>query len=321
MRIRFILCFVTYALVSVSAQVKLSLTDGWQFIRMDMANTWEVFRPVQAGKPESVPLWSNITLPHCYNAEDGVDPAVNYYQGPAWYRRTLHVNNPYPDGHTLLQFEGTGQKTEVYVGHQKMGSHIGGYDRWTVDITAAGKGDLPLAIRCDNSRDVELIPSDMSDFCLYGGLYRPVYLVYMPSDYLDDVRIDVERNRVTIDPSHLLHVVLIAPDGKTVYQGDNRQPITVKKPQFWDVNAPYLYTARITYGEQTIEKRFGFRYYEFQKHGPFYLNGRRLLLQGTHRHEDHAGVGAAMTDAMIRHEMQQIKDMGVNFIRVSFSGG
>ena len=77
-----------------------------------------------------------------------------------------------PDGHTLLEFEGAGQKTEVYVDTDLVGTHVGGYDRWWVDITHCGQGLLPLAVRCDNSRDVQMIPSDMSDFCLYGGLYR-----------------------------------------------------------------------------------------------------------------------------------------------------
>ena len=80
-----------------------------------MANVWEVERPVKEGKPESVPLWQDVTLPHCYNAEDGVDPDVNYYQGAAWYRTTIEVANPYAGGHTLLEFEGAGQKTQVYV--------------------------------------------------------------------------------------------------------------------------------------------------------------------------------------------------------------
>ena len=306
-------CVVT---IPVTAQVKTCVDNDWQFIRQDMANVWEVLRPVQQGKPESVPLWQNVSLPHCYNAEDGVDPDVNYYQGPAWYRTTLTINNPYPSGHTLLEFEGAGQKTRVYADTTLVGSHVGGYDRWTVDITRFGNGKLPIAVRCDNSRDVEMIPSDLSDFCLYGGLYRHVNLLYMPKDYLDDVRIDVWGNKVTIDPTHLLNVEIIAPNGKCVFKGNNSQPITIKKPMLWDVEHPQLYTARITYGEQRMEKRFGLRTYEFKEHGPFYLNGRRLLLNGTHRHEDHAGVGAAMTDSMIRREMQQIKDMGANFIRL-----
>ena len=46
------------------------------------------------------------------------------------------------------------------------------------------------------------------------------------------------------------------------------------------------------------------------------LNGKRLLLRGTHRHEDHAGVAAAMTEEMIVEEMEMMKSMGVNFIRL-----
>ena len=302
--------------IAATAQVKLRLSDHWQFVRQDMANVWEVMRPVQAGKPESVPLWQDVTLPHCYNAEDGVAPDVNYYQGPAWYRTSLDIRNPYPEGHTLLEFEGAGQKTTVWAYTTLVGSHVGGYDRWTVDITRFGNRNLPIAVRCDNSRDVEMIPSNLSDFCLYGGLYRHVNLLYMPTDYLDDIRIDVSGNTVTIDPGHRLLVEIIAPDGKCVFKGDNQHPITIRKPLLWDVDAPRLYTARMTYGEQRIEKHFGFRTYKFKEHGPFFLNGRRLLLNGTHRHEDHAGVGAAMTDEQIRHEMQQIKEMGVNFIRL-----
>ena len=94
-------------------------------------------RPVKEGNPESVPLWTNVSLPHCVNAEDAVDPDINYYQGPAWYRTQLTITNPYNNGRTLLHFEGAGQKTEVYVYTQKVSSHVGGYDEFTVDITDA----------------------------------------------------------------------------------------------------------------------------------------------------------------------------------------
>ena len=63
-------------------------------------------------------------------------------------------------------------------------------------------------------------------------------------------------------------------------------------------------------------EKVGFRNFEFVDHGPFFLNGKRLLLRGTHRHEDHAGVAAAMTEDMMRQEMIMMKEMGVNFIRL-----
>ncbi len=47
------------------------------------------------------------------------------------------------------------------------------------------KGKVPVSIRTDNSRDLEMIPSDLSDFNLYGGLYRYLNLVYTPALSID----------------------------------------------------------------------------------------------------------------------------------------
>lgn len=342
---------------------KQRLTEGWEFIRQDMGSIWEVMRPVPgAGKPESVPLWQKVTLPHCFNAEDAVDPDVNYYQGPGWYRTSLNIDHPTKDGRIYLEFEGAGQKTEVYVYTTRVGSHVGGYDEWAVDITDAVRrfladpvcqkrfgGKVPVAIRCDNSRDTELIPSDMSDFNLYGGLYRYVNLVYTPAVRPEYVRIDAatdEKGRqgeVTVSvgradiaasstrgtDDYQLSLRILAPDGKEVQAESlpfsaQTEPatykFTLKRPQLWSPDAPSLYTClvEVTGGGDTLRttERFGFRHIRFEEHGPFYLNGKRLLLRGTHRHEDHAGVGAALTEEMMRREMQQIKEMGANFIRL-----
>ena len=94
----------------------------------------------------------------------------------------------------------------------------------------------------------------------------------------------------------------------------------IKNPVLWDVDVPQLYTCELTVKTPdqtfTTEERFGFRHTEFKDKGPFFLNGKRLLLRGTHRHEDHAGVAQAMTEDMMRREMWMMKDMGVNFIRL-----
>ena len=95
---------------------------------------------------------------------------------------------------------------------------------------------------------------------------------------------------------------------------------TIDRPQLWDVDRPCRYTCDVTVkadgDEVTSTEKFGLRKSEFIEKGPYHLNGRRLLLRGTHRHEDHAGVAAAMTEDMMRTEMKMMKDMGVNFIRL-----
>jgi beta-galactosidase len=96
---------------------------------------------------------------------------------------------------------------------------------------------------------------------------------------------------------------------------------TIAAPELWSPAVPHLYTCRVTVngpdGKYVSRENFGVRHTEFIEHGPFKLNGERLLLRGTHRHEDHAGYAAAMPDELIDQEMQLIKDMGVNFIRLA----
>lgn len=86
-------CFVagTFAKVPVTGN-KIRLTDNWEFLRQDVGNIWELVRPIKKGQPEEQPIWTKVTLPHCFNAEDAVDPDLNYYQGPGWYKtRLIHI--------------------------------------------------------------------------------------------------------------------------------------------------------------------------------------------------------------------------------------
>ncbi|MEI6139144.1 MAG: sugar-binding domain-containing protein, partial [Mariniphaga sp.] len=121
--------FLTHYL-SAQTTTKTRLNENWKYLKGDLGGIWEAVRPVKAGNPESVPLWEEVTLPHCFNATDAVDPDVNYYQGPGWYTNQIKINSPYSNGRTFLHFEGAGQKTEVYIYTTKVGSHVGGYNEW-----------------------------------------------------------------------------------------------------------------------------------------------------------------------------------------------
>jgi beta-galactosidase len=333
----------------------IRLQNGWDFYKGDLGSTWEAMR---TGGPAALPTWESVTLPHCYNAFDAVDPDREYYQGPAWYRKYIEIDNPYTDGKTLLHFEGAGQKTKVFVAEFLAGEHTGGYDEFTIDLTGPLKkfhskysaadfgGKIPLLIRVDNSRDTEMIPSDLSDFTIYGGIYRYLNLVYVPKVSISNVHItptlsdDLESSELTItatlhNPDGLQGRVPIAfsiqaPGGKEIYTHTLQQipgpgnkishHLVLDNIDLWSTDNPQLYSLNtsITWKgqEQSLNNRFGLRHFEFVQDGPFKLNGERLLLRGMHRHEDHAGVGAAMTEEMIRTEMQMIKDIGTNFIRL-----
>src|SRR5947207_573208 len=227
------------SLAETASQNTTRLLSGWEYHHGSLGGPWEIWKGQSAGDHAS---WQVVSLPHCFNARDAVDPGEHYYQGPGWYRTRLKISNPFPNGRTLLYFEGAGQKTAVFVGLDKIGDHIGGYDEFVIDITDAAARML--------------------------------------------------KN----------------PDAKG-------------ELQLWSQKNPNLYRCEVTLttadGEMKVSERFGLRYTEWVTHGPFKINGERLLIRGTQRHEDHAGLGSAMTEELIRKEMQMIKDVGANFIRLA----
>jgi len=350
-----ILCLLLLTLLGQASapagETQLRLAGGWEFYQGSLGSVWEIWR---GDKASDNVAWTPVTLPHCFNARDAVDPDARYYQGPGWYRTRLKVANPFPNGRTLLHFNGAGQRAEVFVGRERVGEHLGGYDEWTVDITDAADrvrantnslGQVPLAVLCDNSRDAESIPSDLSDFNRYGGLYRHVTLVYVPVTSLERVHIEPtlgEDGRASVkvrgrlyNPTALrdeLQVVVEIHDshGKTVHTATREfvpwsgtreiDAFEIPSPELWSPNSPALYQCAVSIrsagGEQRVEERFGVRSIEWLPNGPFKLNGERLLLRGTHYHEDHAGVGAAVPDDVVRQTFEQMRDMGANFVRL-----
>lgn len=210
---------------AIGAATMQPLETGWEFNRTTFGNPWEMWSLHAAG-------WEAVRLPHCFNHRDACDPDSLAYRGQGWYRRKIKLDNPFAGGRALLHFGGAGQRTSVYAGNTLMGHNIGGYNEFVVDLTSAerdSQGEIPLAILCDNSRDIHAIPSDVSDFNLYGGIYRHLHLVYVPAIALELLHV---KSEVTLgqpaqcsvlarlyNPEELttpldLAVVVTAPDGR-----------------------------------------------------------------------------------------------------------
>lgn len=284
---------------------------------------------------------------------DACDPDRTYFRGQGCYRTRIAVANPFPNGRTILHFQGAGQTTGVWIGSTQVGVHKGGYDEFAFDITesvaalpaATRKAGVPITVVCDNSPDRDRLPSDLSDFCLYGGLYRHVNLIYLPPVALDTVHIlptlaadgsaGVAISARLYNPAARGAALRISlqvadPAGRVLYRSSKTlsswtgfAPIAafpVSNPSLWSPASPHLYRCRVSIespdGEMQLDDRFGFRRVEFPAKGPFLLNGQRLLLRGTQRHADHAGLAAAMPDDLVREEFRMIKEMGANFVRL-----
>jgi beta-galactosidase len=324
------------------------LDTGWQFRQGPLDGVWEVWRPEENDE------WQPASLPHCFNASDACDPDRPYFRGQGWYRMRLALHNPFSSGRTVLHFQGAGQTSTLWVGSTLIGTHKGGYDEFVFDISDAVRqlraaemaAGVPIAVLCDNSPDLDRVPSDLSDFCLYGGLYRHVNLVHLPAVALDAVHVlpvlatdgsaQVSVKARLYNPESrnqpcTVSIQVSDPAGGVIHRAtqtlsawsglEQLGAFGVSAPELWSPESPRLYRCRVTLttsaGESQIEERFGIRQIEFVEHGPFKLNGKRVLLRGTHRHADHAGVAAAMSDDLLREEMRLIREMGANFIRLA----
>ncbi len=294
--------------------------------------------------------WQKIDLPHTWNAFDATDNEPGYRRDASWYRKEILISDFDEPLIFRLYFEGVNISSDVYVNGQKAGSHVGGYVGFTVDISqfiqkwAVNRID----VRVDNSINPDIIPSQKSDFFIFSGITRDVWLQIFQPTFIDRILISTpkvsERSAETLVSLKLVNaeggereftfaIAVKNPQGKIVCKQSIKKMIkpgtntitvqlpTVKNPALWSPENPNLYQMTVQLKTNKIvdevSERFGYRWFEFKEHGAFYLNGKRLLLRGTHRHEDYAGYANAMPDSLHRKDIQMIKEMGANFVRLA----
>lgn len=312
---------------------KINLNQNWFYLEDNVKFEGIAKSPVS---------WAKINLPHSWNKFDAVDQEPGYRRDASWYLKTLNIPEIKSDKKYLLEFEGANIKTFLYVNDKFVGEHIGGYTGFEFDITKylqAGENDI--LVRVDNSVDKAVIPSQKSDFFIYGGINRDVWLSIVPEQNLNSLQVtptSVTKEKANVTVSFNVAekfegcevtLKIISPDGEKVTEKEIKADRTntvslpeIEDPILWSTDFPNLYSMVVTLtadGEPVdeISDRFGLRWYEFREHGGFYLNGERLKLRGTHRHEDHAGLANAIPNDLQRRDMEQIKEMGVNFVRLA----
>ncbi len=102
------------------------------------------------------------------------------------------------------------------------------------------------------------------------------------------------------------------------------EKLTVNAPQLWSPDEPNLYSVEINLVDAKTKSVYdssvsnvGLRWFSVDPEKGFFLNGKHLKLIGVNRHQDFEGLGSALTDDFHFRDMQLIKDMGANFIRVA----
>lgn len=266
-----------------------------------------------------------------------------------WYRKTINIPACDLGKHIALQFDGIFRNARVWFNGFYMGTEPSGYATQVYDVTEYVNygGDNLICVRADATleegwfyegagiyRDAWLMKSAAVGVAPFGTF---VYAdLKQPYDKVTIyVETEVNNHSLTTQQCEVSHRLLDA-DGREVAKSEsstimlrakqtlNSQPLTLNlnTPHLWSPADPYLYKVETTVkvdGRVTdvYETTTGIRDVEFDADRGFLLNGQPLKLKGVNMHQDHAGVGAAIPDALQAWRIKQLKKMGCNGYRAS----
>lgn len=304
---------------------KVSFNEDWLF-----AKTCDA----PAVLPEN---WERVTLPHTWNAADGQDGGNDYWRGTAMYAKRFTRPQIEENGRAVLEFLGAAMTAEVWLNGEKLAHHEGGYSTFRVDITDALQEENLLCVSVDNGENDRVYPQK-ADFTFYGGLYRGVNLLAVPAAHFalckdgtpgihvtpkvsDDLRAaEVTAEAWTEGPARNIKFTLCGKvQDAAVVDGHAQTVFRLESVRLWNgLDDPYLYTVKAVLDSgDTVSARFGCRTIAFDPEKGFFLNGRSYPLRGVSRHQDRAGLGSALTLKEHREDMEIIREIGANTVRLA----
>ena len=179
---------------AVDPRVVMSLRYGWRFKLGPESET-----ELQA-EPDAI--WKTVSVPHTWNRAgyykdtpaSHINTAQNVVtaQGVGWYKLVFAPPVNVEGMESFLQFDAASRMATVWLNGTLLGTHRGGFSRFRLDSTAALKlgQKNTLTVKVDNTKPAlgsstaDVLPLT-GDFFVYGGLYRPVSLVFTKKMHLD----------------------------------------------------------------------------------------------------------------------------------------
>jgi beta-galactosidase len=263
-----------------------------------------------------------------------------------WYRKKFRISESDLGKKIYIEFDGVFRNSIVWVNGFYLGNEQSGYLGFSYDITDYLNygNDNVIAVRVD---------ATMEEGWYYegAGIYRHVWLTKIsPIHIVKDgtfITTELENNNAIIttrttvinesSENSVFNIdeFIIDSSGNTIASYTNKN-LTLKPsdqkeyyskfkiidPKLWSIETPYLHKLQTVIRSNgkiidTYETNFGIRTVRFDPNEGFFLNGKNLKILGTNNHQDHAGVGIAIPDALQEFRIKRLKEMGSNAIRTA----
>lgn len=333
--------------LSASADDRRLFDEGWQFTQTDSVKmSWFGYNDK---------TWRTLDLPHDWAVEgDFMATAPSGASGGAlpggigWYRKHFNVTKADKGKKLFIDFDGVYMNAKVWINGHELGQRPYGYSSFRYDLTPHLNygGDNVVAVRVDNS--------DQPNSRWYSGcgIYRHVYLVSTDNVHVSHwgtwvnaevqasgaavFKLDVELDNETGKSKKVTVVnTLLDASGKAVGSSSSAvklpagasrkavsQSMTLKSPQLWSVERPYIYKVRtqVKVGGKVVDEYYtntGVRSFRFDAEKGFFLNGKNMKINGVCQHHDMGCLGAAVNEDALYRQLRMLRDMGANAVRCS----
>lgn len=328
---------------------EMMLREGWEFTkgRPDAATRWQQVRVPhdwsisgpfdRANDLQTVAVWQNgETEETVKTGRTGGLPFI----GQGTYRTRFSVDALEGRCITLL-FDGAMSNAHVRVNGKEVAYWPYGYNSFYADVTEAVKvGENEMVVELENFEKA-------SRWYPGAGLYRnvhvistsaihiPVWGTYITTPIVSaeeaSVRLDMEIAGVAEGTRVDVTTRILSPSGEVVARNDapyvahgqkHHQNFLISNPALWSPESPALYVAETTLsvdGKQvdSYTTRFGIRDLKYVPEKGFFLNGVATKFKGVCNHHDLGPLGTTVNRSALRHQVELLKDMGVNAIRTS----
>ena len=312
--------------------------------KVKVINSDWLFSKTADSVPATLPAdWEKLDIPHTWNGTDGQDGGGDYLRKTCYYAKEISATELTGE-ENYIEFDGVNASAEIFWNGKSLFTHNGGYSRFRVLIPSEDiKETNLLVVSADNSQNDKVYPQ-VADFTFYGGIYRSVKVINVPSAHFDleyfgapgiMVTPVVNGNNADVTVKSFIkngdgtQVKYVIYDGenaiaeKSVDSADTEALFTIENAHLWNGRKdPFLYTITATLikdGEEMdeVSTRFGCRYFSVDPEKGFFLNGKEYPLRGVSRHQDYPTKGNALTLEDHKRDMDLIMEVGANTIRLA----
>ena len=206
------------------------------------------------------------------------------------YTRNFRLPEGWDKGRVILHIGAADQRADVFVNGKPAGTHKGGYEAFSFDITGFLKEENTLQACCFDDLQDQSYPYGKQTLNRGGmwytpvsGIWQSVWLEHVPETYIEKLHIENRGYSVTISIEPALGgSVHVAGVGRFGLENGS-VTITPENPHLWSPEEPYLYNFTVEAGADKVESYFAIRSLEVKKIGNYprlCLNGKPYFFHG-----------------------------------------